>query len=122
MKLCSRPMKTPEAFKLKHLFTHFEKERENMHSAFRKDILSKYSKNGEAGAPPQGKSRELNLPFETIEGKEEEAKKVIEDFGKRECVLPVKKITGEFLLSLGEWSPIELAALEPILVELTVVD
>lgn len=122
-KLCSLPMRTPEAFKLKHLWASYQKEVDNMHDVFKKEIMAAYAVGGEkCNTPPSQASREHKLPFDCIAGKEAEAAEKIKEFGKRQTALNCKKLSGEFVLSLGEWSGAELCALDPILVELVAVE
>lgn len=122
-KLASMPMKTPEAFRVKHIIQGLQKNLEDMQKKVKSDILAPYAKGGaESRLPPGPKSQEFQLFFEAIEGKEEEAKKALDAFGKREFTLSFKKIRGDFLLSVGEWSVAELIALEPIVSDLAVAE
>lgn len=119
-KLMNRPMKSPEAFKVMYIGKAMQAENEKMRSLFKSKILGEFSKGGEAGTEPTGLSLKLNLPFDALEGKEEEAKQAIEAFGKREFTIPYGKISLDFLFSAGEWTPVELQFLEPLLLNLSV--
>jgi len=119
-KLMNRPMQNPEAFKVMHIGKAMQKEMEKMRELFKSSIMAEYSQGGEAGAIPTGDSLKLNLPFNALVGKEAEAEKAVKDFGKREFTIPFKKITAQFLFSVGEWSPVELQFLDPVVAELAV--
>ena len=113
-------MKTPEAFKVMHIGKAMQAENLKMRELFRTKIMAEYAQGGEAGSDPQGESIKLKLPFNALVGKEVEAEEAIKNFGKREFTIPFKKITAEFLFSVGEWSPVELQSLEPLVAELGV--
>lgn len=83
-----------------------------------------YAAGGAEAAPGNatGKSAELNLPFQAIEGKEEAAKEALQGFGKREARISQTKIRADVLLSLGAWSVAELVLLEPLYSEMAVVE
>lgn len=118
-KLSAMPMNTPEAFRVKHIVKGLQKHLSEMGDKFRLEILAKYAKGGEE-APAggvEGKSAELNLPFNAIEGVEDEAKDAITKFGKREVTVSFNKIRGDVLLSFGSWTAAELIALEPIVAD-----
>lgn len=119
-KLSQTKMNKPEAFRIAHIVGALEQERKNMHELFKKEILAQYAKGGVTAQPAEGKSAELNLPFSALDGKEEDAKTAMENFSKREFTVPHKKISGEYLLSVGEWTPQDLIALRPIVTEITV--
>lgn len=89
---------------------------------FKKDILSTYAVGGaEAPAQPTEEAANKKIPFQPLEGKLDEAEVALKGFGKREFTIPFTKLTGELLLSVAEWSPAELTALEPVVAEMTVV-
>lgn len=120
-KLANVPMRSPEAFKIKHILKHLESTNAAMSEAFKKDILAVYAEGGENGSQlpkPKSESEKLGLPFNALVGKEQEAKDALDSFGKRECTIPHTKLTGQFLLSVAEWTPAELIALDPILADL----
>lgn len=119
-KLANVQIRSPEAFRIKHLLKEIQQQLDAMKDAFRKDIAGVYAVGGnpENMAQPGTKSFELGLPFACIEGKEEDAKKAMDDFSKRECEVKQKKLTGELLISVSEWSAAELAALDPVLVDI----
>lgn len=121
-KLASIPMKNPSVVKIMHIVKHLEKHRNEMRSKFEEDIVKKYAKGGTAIEQPKGLSLELHLPFDALEGKENEALEMVEAFGKREFTIPMKKLTVEQLLDAGEWTAQELIALEPICVSLVVAE
>ncbi len=115
-RLSGMPMNTPEAFRVKHIVKALQKALDEMGAKFRAEILAKYAQGGE-GAPAgnvEGKSLELKLPFQALEGMEEEAKEALANFGKREITVAFQKIRGDVLLAFGSWSPAELIALEPL--------
>lgn len=88
-----------------------------MRESYNKDVVAKFSKGGEGRTAPTGKSMELELPFDAVEGKEEECKAVLESFGTREVTVDHKKIRGDLLFEIAEWSVAELIALEPLVIE-----
>lgn len=121
-KLMNTPMKSPEAFKIKHIGKALQKHQTEMTEKFRKQILSQYAKGGEESKEPVSEvAQKAGIPFEPLEGKLEEAKSAIENFGKQEFTVPHNKITGQYLISCAEWSPVELQFLEPVVSELTAV-
>lgn len=118
-KLMNRPMKTPEAFRVMHIGKALQAQNEVMRTQFKTDIMGSYSKGGVTGELPTGLSAQLNLPFDALEGKENDAHEAVKGFGKREFTLSFAPITSEFLFSVGEWTPVELQALQPVLIELS---
>lgn len=119
-KLAQTKMNKPEAFRVAHILSALENERKQMHELFKKEILAKYAKGGLTAEPPTGKSLEMGLPFTALDGQEDAAKTAMENFSKREFTVPHKKVSGEFLFSVSEWTPQELIALQPIVTEITV--
>lgn len=91
-----------------------------MRHSFQKDVVKVFRQDTKEFSK-DSKSLQMGLPFEAISGKEQEAKDAIDAFGKTQFELPMKKISSELLFSVGEWTPIELQHLEPILQMLSVV-
>lgn len=118
-KLMNRPMKTPEAFRVMHIGKAMQGELLKMRELFKTSVMAPYSKGGTEGSTPTGKSLELSLPFDALEGKEKDAEIAVKSFGKREFSIPQRKISSDFLFSAGEWTPVELQFLEPLVTELT---
>lgn len=114
-KLLNKPMKTPSAFQILHIGKALQAKNDEMRHKFSSEIVEKYSNKDHK--PVEGevsKSMKMEIPFEAVQGKEEEAVKAIEDFGKTIFEIPIKKISSETLFSVGEWSPVELQFLEPL--------
>lgn len=116
-KLANMPMRSPAAFRVKHVVNALEKQRLAVQEEFKKDIMAKFAKGGETPEPPTAEHLAMNLPFTPIEGVEKEAQHAIELFGKREFQLDQPKIPGHVLFEGGEWSAAELAALEGLVEE-----
>ena len=118
-KLANVPMRDPKAFRIKHIITGIQKHKDAMGDAFKKDIMAVFASGGvDSKDPPAGRSAELGLPFLALEGKEDAAKAALEDFGKREVTVDQPKLSGDFIISVAEWSVAELSALEPIMVDI----
>lgn len=116
-KLNKVPMRDPAAFRIRHIVKAIQNEFVTLDALRQKELFSPFAKGG-SPQPPQGKSLEMGLPFDIIEGKEEAAKKAMANFGEREFTIDQKRLTGEFLFSVSEWSAAELAVLDPLIVEL----
>lgn len=117
-KLMNVPMKTPEAFRIKHIGKDLQEYSKQMQDDY-KGLLKEYAQGGNQTPPVSDLCESLGLPFEAAEGMAEKAKEAIDRFGKIECHIGHKPITGDFLLSVAEWTPAELQALEPVLSDLT---
>lgn len=119
-KLAQMQLRTAEQFQVKHLIKGLQKNLDEMSDRFQKEILAKYAKGGDKAKQGNatGKSLELNLPFDALEGKEAEAKDAIKAFGERSFSVPGKKLSQDLLISLGAWTAGELIALEPIAADL----
>lgn len=115
-KLAQLPLKSPKAFRVKHIVKALEENRKKMSEAFKRDIQDKYATAG--GEAPQGESLTLGLPFNALIGLEKECKEELEKFGKREAVIDQPKLDGETIFEMGSWSAMELVALEPIVSDL----
>jgi hypothetical protein len=118
-KLMNVPMKTPEAFRIKHIGKDLQVYSKEMQEDYKK-LLKEYAKGGVQTPPVTDLCESLGLPFEAEDGKAESAKAALDKFGNIECHINQKPLTGEFLLSVSDWTPLELQALEPVLVPLTV--
>jgi hypothetical protein len=117
-KLANSQLRTPEAFLIKHLTKSMREGFFAMREAYVKEIQDKFAVTGKEGAPEAGgKSAEMKLPFECKPGMEEEAKRALDGFGKKELVVDKRKIKADVLFQCNEWSPRELEVLEPILEE-----
>ena len=119
-KMANVQLRDPKAFKIKHMVKDIQRCLDEMQAAFKKDILAVFSMDGDGSEPALhgSKSQMLKLPFACVEGKEDEAKAALESFGKRECSIKANRLSGEFLLSISEWSAAELAALDPVLTDI----
>lgn len=97
---------------------HVAAAMEKMDNEYSKEIVPSFAVKGfdpdKDRFKVEGKSRELELPFQCVEGKEEDAKKALSEFGKRFVQIDEKKLSGEVLFALDAWSPLELEVLEPI--------
>lgn len=122
-KLMNTPMKSPEAFKIKHIGKALQKNQTEMTEKFKKEIIAVFAKGGEETKEPVSEvAQKAGIPFEPLEGKLEATKEAIEQFGKREFTIPQNKITAQYLISCAEWTPVELQFLEPVVSELTAVE
>lgn len=110
-KLANSPLKTPKAFKIKHIIDAIQRERDTVAGKYQKQILDAYEKKG-------GEVKDLG--FACIPGKEEEAKKALEEFGSQTFEIKQTKIDGNLLFEVNSWTVAELTAMEPIVSELYV--
>lgn len=122
IKLSNAPMKTPQAFRIKHIIQALQKEQNGMKDNFQKEVVALYATDGVAGEVKTPEAMMKGLPFEPMEGKIEDAEKAMAAFGKREFTINQNKISSDLLFSVGEWSPSELIALEPLVAELSLVE
>lgn len=117
-KLGDSPMRTPEAFRIKNIVKAAQAGVKKLQDELHGEILPTFSAaTGRVQQKPQGKSLELGLPFNVKDGKEEEAKKVLADFGERFIEIKSKKIDFKLLFEVNEWTPSELEALEDVIEE-----
>lgn len=118
-KLKHSPMKTVQAFSIKHMVKDIEAGLKKLQFECSEEIFKKYAVGGEKTVPPVagGKSLELQLPFEATSGMEADAKQALDDFGNRTIELNRKKLNPGILFECNEWTPRELEALESIVDE-----
>jgi hypothetical protein len=111
-------MRTPAAFSVKHIVKSVEAGLKQFQKEAQEELFAKFAVGGVPGTEQvTGKSLELDLPCQCVEGKEEEAKAAFEAFGNRVLEIGGKKIAPEVLFECNAWSPRELEALEPIVAE-----
>lgn len=112
-KLANCPMRTPQAFAIKHITKALREGFFKMRDEYMKDVRDVFAVKGKEEAPEAGgKSAEMQLPFECQAGKEQEAKQALDAFGKRLLTISKNKISPETLFQCGEWSARELETLE----------
>ena len=115
-KLMQSPMKDKAAFSLVTLNRAIVATSAKMNEEFRTEFMAKFMVPGfnMQAQETTGVSKELALPFQCNPGMEEACKVALDAFGERFMEVRVSKFTGDFLFSVGAWSPAELEALEPI--------
>ena len=110
-KLANSSFKTPQAFAVKHVTKAIRDGFFKMREEYQKEVHEKYCAKEETPAPGT-KAQLLQIPFVPKEGKEEECKLALDNFGKRILTLEKKKLSAELLFEVNEWSPRELESLE----------
>lgn len=85
--------------------------------------MSQYAQGGaESSVPISQEAASRGLPFEPMSGMIDKAEEAVKAFGRREFTVKHNKITSSWLLSVSEWTPVELQHLLPLVAELTVME
>lgn len=112
-------MRSPQVFRVKLIVQELQKNLDEIKNTVNNKIVSEFAVGGVSGRqPPTGKSKELGLPFLAVEGQEQAAKDYLDKFDAREVVIQQPKLSGDLVLSCGEWSVRELILLEPLMVDI----
>jgi hypothetical protein len=117
MKLANSEFRDIQGFRAKRVGKAIKDGFFKMREEYTKEIQNAFAQKGEDGQvlpPTSGKSLELKLPFQAIEGKEDEVKALLDGFGKRVLEVKEKKLKAETLFTVNSWTPRELEALEHV--------